>query len=65
VLEYLPGWQTDTTSITEYAALPGKARDYLAFLHQQTGVEIGGVSVGPERNQTIIIAGSKLERLLS
>ena len=65
VLEYLPGWQTDTSSMTEYAALPENARDYLEFLHQKTGVEIGGVSVGPERNQTIIIAGSKLERLLS
>ncbi len=65
VLEYLPGWQTPTTEISEFAALPLKAQGYLEFLAGHTGVEVGGVSVGPERNQTIIIAGSKLEKLLS
>ena len=43
---------------------PDRARAYLAFLENQTGVEIGGVSTGPERNQTIIRSGSKLERLI-
>jgi len=60
----LPGWQTLTAGITEYADLPQRARDYLAFLSETTGVEIGCISTGPERSQTIVLPGSKLERAL-
>jgi adenylosuccinate synthase len=34
------------------------------FLEHRTGVEVGGVSTGPERNETIIRSGSKLELLI-
>jgi len=64
VYETFPGWQTSTSGITSYAALPGRAKDYLKFLEQQTAVEIGSISTGPERDQTILAPGSKLERLL-
>jgi len=64
VFEYLPGWQSATCEIAEFGGLPENARNYLQFLAGRTGVEIGGVSVGPERNQTIIISGSRLESLL-
>jgi adenylosuccinate synthase len=37
----------------------------LRFLEEQTGVEIGGISTGPERNETIIRAGGKLENLIN
>ncbi len=49
----LPGWQQPTFGITDFAQLPQKARDYLRFLSDQTGVEIAMVSTGPERHQTI------------
>src|SRR5271163_1337266 len=64
VYEKLPGWRTPTRGITRYDDLPDKARAYLGFLEEKTGVEAGGVSTGPERNETIIRAGSKLERLI-
>ncbi len=42
-----------------------KAQAYLKFLEERTGVEIGGVSTtGPERNETIIRPGSKLEKMI-
>jgi adenylosuccinate synthase len=41
-----------------------RAKDYLAFLEERTGVEVGCISTGPERNQTIVRAGSRLEALL-
>ncbi len=44
--------------------LPQAAQQYLAFIAEKTGVEIGSVSNGPERNETMIVAGSKLEQLL-
>jgi adenylosuccinate synthase len=64
VYEKLPGWLSPTRGIVRYEDLPDAARSYLSFLESQTGVEIGGISTGPERNETIIRSGSKLERLI-
>ena len=64
VYEKLPGWRSSTSGITSYRALPAKAKDYLKFLREQTGVEVGCISTGAERKQTIVAPGSKLERLL-
>jgi len=62
--EKLPGWQTSTRGVTRYEDLPEKARAYLKFLEERAGVEIGAISTGPERTETIIRAGSKLGRLI-
>jgi adenylosuccinate synthase len=65
VYENLPGWRTSTRGIARYDELPDRARAYLKFLEEKTLVEVGGISTGPERNETIIRAGSKLERLIA
>lgn len=65
VYETLPGWAEPTCGVTSYDELPKNARDYVAFLEEQTGVEVGCVSTGPERMETIIRPGSKLEALLA
>ncbi len=65
IFEHLPGWKQSTRGITQVTELPPKARKYLDFLEQKTEVEIGSVSNGPERNETMIFPGSKLESLLS
>jgi adenylosuccinate synthase len=64
VYEMMPGWRASTRGIARFDDLPAEARSYLRFLEEQTGVEVGGVSTGPERNETILRAGSKLERLI-
>jgi len=56
VYEELPGWKTDTSAITELADLPGAARDYVAFLAEQTAVPIDVVGVGPGREQFVRFA---------
>jgi adenylosuccinate synthase len=56
----LPGWKTSTEGITDLDALPAAARRYIEFLSTEIGVEIGLVSTGPERGQTIIINTSAL-----
>jgi len=63
VYECLPGWRTSTFGISEYAELPKAARDYLDFLQEKSGVEVGCISTGPERNQTIVKPASKFARL--
>jgi adenylosuccinate synthase len=62
--ECLPGWKASTFGVTSYHELPSRAKDYLAFLEERCGVEIGCISTGPERNQTILRPGSRLEKLL-
>ena len=64
VYQTLPGWQTSTRGVTRHEDLPEKAQAYLQFLEDRTGVEIGGISTGPERNETIIRPGSKLEQMI-
>jgi adenylosuccinate synthase len=65
IFEKLPGWKQSTRGVTQLSQLPNEAQNYLRFLEEKTGVEIGSVSNGPERNETMIVPGSKLERLLS
>lgn len=54
VFEYLPGWTEDLRDCHRYDALPKPARDYLDRLQALIGVPVAIVSVGPERNQTLI-----------
>mgnify|MGYP005842032499 CR=1 FL=1 len=65
VYESLPGWQASTRGVSRFEGLPQKAQSYLRYLEAMTGVEIGCVSTGPERNQTIIVPGSKLAKLIA
>jgi adenylosuccinate synthase len=65
VYECMPGWSSSTFGIDSYDDLPPRAKDYLAFLERCAGVEAGCISTGPERNQTIVRPGSRLESLLS
>ena len=64
VYEGLPGWRSSTFGISDYNQLPTQARDYLDYLEKVTGVEIGCISTGPERSQTIVRKGSRFEQLL-
>ncbi len=50
----LPGWKTDMTHLTSEDQFPKAFSDYIAFLEEKLGVPITIVSVGPDRQQTII-----------
>ena len=63
VFECLPGWRTSTVGISDYGKLPRAAQDYLAYLEKRTGVEVGCISTGPERTQTIVRQGSHFAKL--
>jgi adenylosuccinate synthase len=65
VYECLPGWHSSTAGISSYEELPQKAKDYLTFLENRTGIEVGCISTGPERNQTIVRQGSRFHQLFS
>ncbi len=50
-----PGWSTPTTAARKWKDLPPKARSYLKALAELTGAELAIASVGPGREQTIIL----------
>jgi len=50
----LPGWKCDMTGMTSEDEFPEEFNNYLTFLEEETGVPIKIVSVGPDREQTII-----------
>ena len=58
VYETLPGWGTDIERAEKLSDLPGAARDYVQFIQDFTGVHVSFVSVGPERDQTVVLPRS-------
>ena len=64
VYECLPGWQTTTAGISSFEKLPSRAQEYIRYLEAQTGVEVGCISTGPERNETIVRPGSRFAELV-
>ena len=52
--ETFPGWAGDLQSARSMDDLPKEARGYLAAVEDRTGVPIAIVSVGPDREETII-----------
>ena len=55
VYETFQGWKTDISGIRSYESLPENARKYLARMAEITGIALGIISVGPSREQTIIL----------
>ena len=50
----LPGWKTDMTKMQSEDEFPEEFNAYLSFLEEELEVPIKIVSVGPDREQTII-----------
>ena len=50
----IPGWNCDLTGMTSENEFPEEFNQYLSFLENELGVPIKIVSVGPDREQTII-----------
>ncbi len=61
VYETLEGWKSNTVGATKIEDLPAKARAYVEFLSTAVGVEIGLISTGPERDQTVLLQNSLME----
>lgn len=54
VYEELPGWQTDMTRFTDEQQFPKAFSNYIDFLEQQLETPIAIISIGPDREQTIV-----------
>jgi len=57
VYEELPGWKEDITGVRNLNDLPENARHYMERISQLTGIPMSIFSVGPDREQTVIVRG--------
>ncbi len=54
VYETMPGWKQEISDIRTYAELPSAARRYVERISELVGAPVELVSVGPDREQTIV-----------
>jgi adenylosuccinate synthase len=57
IYETWPGWDRPTTKTRRWEDLPATAQRYLCRIEELTGASIRWVSVGPEREAMIAVAG--------
>lgn len=60
IFEELDGWEEDISKIENYDDLPENAKKYLKRIEKLIGVKICILSVGPGREQTIILRKDEL-----
>lgn len=65
VYESWPGWSAPTKGAKSYADLPDAAKRYIARLEEVSGVPVGLISTGSDRNETIIRDGSVVAKWLA
>lgn len=56
VYEVFKGWKRSISKIRKYEDLPDEAKAYLKRIEEVTNIKLGIVSVGPDREETIILA---------
>ena len=54
IYETMPGFSQDITGVRTFDELPDEAKAYIRRIEEFVGVRVGIVSVGPDREQTII-----------
>ena len=54
VYEELPGWKTDLSQLTDESQFPEPFKRYIDFLERELETPIRIISIGPDREQTII-----------
>ncbi|MBM4294887.1 MAG: adenylosuccinate synthase [Deltaproteobacteria bacterium] len=56
IFEEFPGWTQDLRGVRRYGDLPAPTRAYLERVEQLAGVPIQIISVGPDREETIVVS---------
>ena len=54
VYKEFKGWNCDICSVRNFEEFPQEFKDYVAYIEAETGVPVKIISVGPDREETII-----------
>ncbi len=57
IYKELKGWNCDISKCRTYDEFPQELKDYITFIEEECGVPVKLVSVGPDREETIIRGG--------
>jgi adenylosuccinate synthase len=55
LFEEVPGWQRPTSDVRKFEELPREAQQYVRRIEELVGCPVDLISVGPSREQSIII----------
>jgi adenylosuccinate synthase len=55
IYETFPGWMADTSGCRTWESLPANAQAYLTRIQELAGAPIWYISVGPKREQMIVV----------
>ena len=55
IYEEMPGWDKDLTNVTSFKELPEAAKNYIGRLQEILDAKVSILSIGPRRDQTIIL----------
>ena len=55
IYEDIPGWNTSTVGISDYAQLPAAAKAYLNRVEELVETPVALISTGPDRKHTIVL----------
>jgi len=55
VYESLEGWKEEISTVRSFDDLPSHAKDYIKRIEEFTGVEADIISVGPDRDETLLL----------
>ena len=55
IYEWHPGWQEDISGCRTFAELPATTRAYVARVEELTGIGCDLISVGPDRDESIVL----------
>ncbi len=55
IYQDLEGWKDDIDTVQEFDALPQQAKDYLKWIEEYTETPVDIVSVGPDREKTLLL----------
>jgi len=62
IYETLPGWSKNIEDVRSYEDLPSEAKDYIKRIEALVDIPANIISVGPGRDQTIIIRNAFLDK---
>lgn len=54
--ETLEGWKEDIGGIRRLSDLPNNAKSFIQRIEEVVSCQVGGISVGPDREQTIVVS---------
>ena len=62
VYEEMAGWQNDISKVRQFDDLPKEAKEYIRRIEDFTEVKAAIVSVGPDRNETLLLRNPFIQK---